>query len=203
MLTHTQERAFALVQSQAIENDLLPEQDGWEEEWDEWGTWDAPLEPSPWRRALTFSVIAILLIVFGLIAFWGVTGSDWLYGTYGNISQAQWDRMADLREQLVQLGVAPEAINALDDALLLPHPSTENVIFQLSKAAQALEPFKADAGIREIQAELQALISEIEPYYQATAAPRPTFTPVPLPTLTPIMDAPTAHGNVGLAQSLP
>jgi hypothetical protein len=40
---------------------------------------DACREPSPWRRAITFAVIAILLVLFALIVFFGLVQSVWWY----------------------------------------------------------------------------------------------------------------------------
>jgi hypothetical protein len=152
----------------------------------------APVMPSPRRRLIIFTVIALLLLGFSLIAFWGLTHSDWLYGTYSQISQAQWDQIADLRDRLLMAGIAPDTIAALDDALLLPHPSTQNVLFDLREAALTLDPFKGYATARQIQSELFALIAQIEPGYLSLSTPWPTPTPVPTPTLTPVMDAPVA-----------
>jgi hypothetical protein len=151
-----------------------------------------PVTPSPRRNLITFAVIAVLLVGFSSIAFWGLAHSDWLYGTYGQISQAQWDQIADLYDRLLLAGIAPDAVAALDDALLLPHPSTQDVLFDLRQAALILERFKAHATARQIQAELFTLISQIEPAYLSPSAPWPTPTPVPTPTLTPMMDAPVA-----------
>jgi hypothetical protein len=142
---------------------------------------------------ITFIVIALLLVVFSFIAFWGLTHSDWLYGTYGQISQAQWDQIADLRDRLLQSGMAPDAVTALDDVLLLPHPSTQEVLFDLRHAALTLDHLSTHATARQIQAELHALIAQIEPGYLSTPKPWPTLTPVPTPTLTPMMDAPVAR----------
>jgi hypothetical protein len=162
-------------------------------------------EPSPRRWAVTFAVVAALLIVFSLVAFWGLAQSDWLYGTYGQISQAQWEQMAELRERLVQLDLAPEAVSALDDALLLPHPSTEQVLSDLKKAVQVLDQFHSSDTARQIQFELQTLIATIEPAgepersWPTFTPPWPTVTPRPIPTLTPIRNAPIAHDHDGLS----
>lgn len=155
----------------------------------------APVTPSPKRRLIIFTVTALLLVGFSFIAFWGLTHSDWLYGTYGQISQAQWDQIAAVRDRLLLAGIAPDAVAALDDALLLPHPSTQDVLFDLRQAALTLGRFKAHDTARQIQAELFALISQIEPASLSPSTPRPTPTPVPTPTLTPVMDAPVAWGN--------
>lgn len=175
----------------------IPEVNGAEEP----GIWQpapaprAPVIPSSRRRMITFIVIALLLMVFSFIAFWGLTHSDWLYGTYGQINQDQWDQIADLRDRLLQFGMAPDAVTALDDALLLPHPSTQEVLFDLRRAALTLDRLKAHATARQIQAELHALIMQIEPGYLSSSTPRPTLTPVPTPTLTPMMEAPVARGG--------
>jgi hypothetical protein len=147
----------------------------------------------PTRRAITFGVIAVLLIVFSLITFWGLTHSDWLYGTYGQITPAHWERIAGLRDELVQLGVVPEAVSALDDALLLPHPSTEEVLFDLRQAVLALEPFASDAAVRRIQEQLYALIAEIDADQGQQPTAWPTATPRPAPTPTPFTGAPVAR----------
>jgi hypothetical protein len=207
-LALTDGHPFDRVWSQTThDQDAPPEQSDWLEEFEEFDEleiWDpspglAPLvESSPRRWALTFVVIAILLAAFSLIAFWGLVGSDWLYGTYGQISQAQWDQTADLRDRLAQLGLAPQAVAALDDALLLPRPSTENVLLDLIKAAQALDSLATNADARQIQAELYTLIDEIKssagikPDYGPHPTPWSTPTPQITPTLTPIMDAPVA-----------
>jgi hypothetical protein len=153
----------------------------------------APVVPSPRRKLITFTVITLLLVAFSFIAFWGLTHSDWLYGTYGQISQAQWDQIADLRDRLIQSDMAPDAVTALDDVLLLPHPSTQEVLFDLRHAALTLDRWRAHVTARQIQAELHALITQIEPGYLSTPTPWPTLTPVPTPTLTPMMDAPVAR----------
>ena len=194
-------------QTQDQQKDAAPIEDE-EFELEEWD-WQEPLaprrvEPSPRRWAITFGVIAVLLISFSLIIFWGFIRSDWLYGTYGEISPAQWDQIAALRDQLDQLGIAPEAVGALDDALLPPRPSTQDVLRSLKKAVRALDDAPA-AG--QIQAKLRALIVALralivaiedpdEPAYEMpTATPWPTLAPSPVPTLTPISAAPVAQDN--------
>jgi len=145
------------------------------------------------RQTVTFVVIALLLVVFVLIALWGMVESDWLYGTYGGIGQAHWERITHLREQLRQLDIAPQALALLDDALLLPHPSDEQALADLRRAALALDPYSARPDVRRIQAELYALISEIRPGFEATSTPWSSPTPQPSPTLTPIVGAPIAR----------
>jgi hypothetical protein len=162
----------------------------------------ASTEPSPKRWNTTFFVIGLLLVAFGLITFWGLTQSDWLYGTYGQINQAQWDQMVDLRDRLAQLGIAPDAVAALDDALLVPRPSTEDVLFDLRKAAVALEPFATENTVREIQVEINALIAKIEFGGRPVRTYWSTPTPAPTPTLVPIMDAPVALNVGGLSNLL-
>jgi hypothetical protein len=202
-LALTDGHPFSQVWSQAAhDQDIPPEQSDWVEEcaeFDEletWEIWPDPgslAEPSPMRWSITFVVIALLLTAFSLIAFWGLAGSDWFYGTYGQISQAQWDKIADLRDRLAQLGLAPQAVTALDEALLPPHPSTENVLFDLEKAAQALDQLTTNATARQIQAELHTLIAEIESSYKPGRSPRLVPELRPSPTPTPIMDAPLAQ----------
>jgi hypothetical protein len=153
--------------------------------------------PGPRRRAITFAVIAVLLLGFSLLVTWGFIQSDWLYGTYGEISPAQWERISDLRDQLIQLETAPglyaEAIRALNNALQPPRPSTQKVLFELRQAARALE---GQVAAQQIQAELYALINEIEgagePGYrkQPTSTPWATLTPFATLTPTPIVDEP-------------
>jgi hypothetical protein len=207
-LTPTAQYPFGMAHLQVADpsntwsnqDDWGEEMDDWGEELDDWETWEEPpqpglrAEPGPWRWTLTFTVVAILLILFSAIALWGLVGSDWLYGTYGEISQKQWDQIADLRDRLVQLGLAPEAVNALNDALLPPHPAKENVLLDLKKAALALEQLKADATIREIRTGLYELIRALESSANPDFTPWPRFTPPPGPTLTPIIDAPVAKG---------
>ncbi len=150
--------------------------------------------PSVRRRTITFVVIAIVLIAFGLIVLWGLSGSDWLYGTYGEISPAQWSRLADLRDRLSRLGVAPDAVAALDAALALPHPSTQQTLYELQRAVHALDPAAAqNDAVRTIQAELRVLMAAVagQEHVQPTR-PR-TFTPPPLPTLTPFIFVPVAE----------
>ena len=155
----------------------------------------APVDGRP-RRTVTFVVIAVLLFVFSLIALWGLAASDWLYGTYGQISQAQWDRIAALRDRLIRLNLSSDAVAALNDALLLPHPSTEDVLFDLETAAQALDRVRANEAARQIQAELRALIGAIRTGGSQPSPAWPTPSPRPTPTLTPIVDAPVAlHGD--------
>jgi len=151
----------------------------------------APVDGRP-RRTVTFVVIAVLLFVFSLIALWGLAASDWLYGTYGQISQAQWDRIAVLRDRLVQLNLSSDAVAALDDALLLPHPSTEDVLFDLETAAQALDCVRANETARQIQDELRALIGAIKNSADQPPPTRSKPAPQPTPSLTPIVDAPVA-----------
>ena len=155
----------------------------------------APVDGRP-RRTVTFVVIAVLLFVFSLIALWGLAASDWLYGTYGQINQAQWDRIAALRDRLAQLNLSSDAVAALDDTLLLPHPSTEDVLFDLETAAQALDRVRANAAARQIQTELRALIGAIRNSDDQPSPTRSKPAPQPTPTLTPIVDAPVAlHGD--------
>jgi hypothetical protein len=143
---------------------------------------------------ITFVVIAALLAVFSLIAFLGLAQSDWFHGYgYGPINEDQWAQIANLRDRLAQLDLAPEAVNALDDALLLPHPTTEEVLFDLRKAAQALDRYDARASAHQIQTQLYTLIDQIKPGYSPARTPRSTPTPRPSPTLTPIIDAPVAQ----------
>ncbi len=148
------------------------------------------------RWTVIFVIVALLAGVISVIIFRGITESDWLYGTYGGVSQNQWDRIVELREQLVQIEMAPDAVDALDDALLIPRPSTEDVLYDLRRAALALGNVD-DAKAREIQLALNALIGEIRPGYEFHATPWPTPTPVPTPTFTPLMDAPIAQVDEG------
>lgn len=156
------------------------------------------VEPGPRRWKITFVIIALLLVAFSLIAFAGLTQSDWLYGNYGEISQVQWEQIAELRERLAQLGIAPEAVDALDDALALPHPSTQDVLADLRRAARALDQPGASAAARQVQSELQALIVAIDPDQGPIPARWTTPTPLPIPTLTPIMGAPVAQSKESL-----
>lgn len=150
--------------------------------------------PGPVRLGIAFSVIVVLLVAFGFAAFSGLSGSDWLYGTYGRISEAQWRQIAEFRDRLIQFGAVPEAVDALDNALLLPHPSTEQTLFDLREAVNALDRFEDHAIAQEIQTQLYALMTAIEQDYRTKTGPRPTSAPDP--TLTPAMDnvAPVASG---------
>jgi hypothetical protein len=143
------------------------------------------------RWVVSFLFITMLISVFILIAFWGLIQSDWLYGTYGKISQAQWDQIAQLRDRLLELGAYPTAVRALDDALLLPRPSTEQVLTDLRTAAAALEP-AADSEASILRTRLLALISEIQP--SDGGSPTPWMTPTGWPTSTPepVSDPPIA-----------
>jgi hypothetical protein len=136
---------------------------------------------------MTFAVIAVLVGVVGFIVFWGLVHSDWLYGTYGQITQEQWDRIAHLRDGLADIGVAPDAVAALNDALLLPPPSMEQVLFDLRVAADALERFADSATVQEIQDQLMAMIAEIA----AESGLSPTLwrTPQTQPTPTAALPA--------------
>lgn len=184
-----------------------------QEQYDDPCEWDDPVEafevetwgptprtePSPMRWAITFTVIAMLIVTFSLIAFFGFIQADWLYGTYSEISEAQWEQIAALRDDLVQLGIAPEAVAALDDALLLPHPSTQDVLRDLRTAARALDQH-SEATARQVQDKLYALIGAIESpnepgHERPTPIPWATATPTPGPTSTPIVDAPVAQNN--------
>ena len=163
----------------------------------------APVDGRP-RRTVTFVVIAVLLFVFSLIALWGLAASDWLYGTYGQISQAQWDRIAALRDRLIRLNLSSDAVAALNDALLLPHPSTEDVLFDLETAAQALDRVRTNEAARQIQAELRALIGAIRNSDDQPSPTRSKPAPQPTPTLTPIVDAPVAlHDEQPLPHPIP
>ena len=146
-----------------------------------------------WRIA--FVVIALLVCGFSLLAFLGLTHSDWLYGTYDGISPTQWQRIADLRDALVELGGVDEAVSALDDALLVPRPSTEDVLYDLRQAAQILEGLNRNDDTRQVQRGLYALIGEIGSDTDWTPTPRPT--PAPLPTLspTPFVEEPVARNH--------
>jgi hypothetical protein len=157
------------------------------------GDSDTFSKSGPRRRAITFGVIAVLLVVFSLITFWGLTHSDWLYGTYGQITPAHWERIAGLRDELVHLGIVPEAVSALDDALLLPHPSTEDVLFDLRQAVLAIEPFASDTAMDRIQDQLNALIAEIDGRQGQGPTAWPTATPRSAPTPTPFTGAPVAR----------
>jgi len=149
--------------------------------------------PSARRRTVTFGVIAIVWVVFGLIVLWGLSGSDWLYGTYGEISAAQWEHLADLRDRLSQLDVAPDAVTVLDTALALPHPSTQDTLYELRRAIRALDPAAAhDDAVRQIRAELRTLMAAVEGQERVQPTHPLTFTPPPLPTLTPFIFVPVA-----------
>jgi len=151
--------------------------------------------PSARRRTITFVAIAVVLVAFGLIVLWGLSGSDWLYGTYGEISPAQWAHLhlADLRERLARFSVAPDAVAALDATLALPHPSTQDTLYELRRAAQALDAAAAqDAAVRQIQEELRALMTAVEGQENPQPTTVLTFTPPPLPTLTPFIFVPVA-----------
>ena len=158
-----------------------------------------------WRIA--FVVIALLVCGFSLLAFLGLTHSDWLYGTYDGISAIQWQRIADLRDALVDLGGADEAVTALDDALLVPRPSTEDVLFDLRQAAQTLDGLNANDAARQIQRGLYALIGEIGSDKGWTPTPRPTSTPSPTSSPTPFVEEPVARtdgaGALGLRSGVP
>ena len=190
-------------------NGMFPRQRDRLEEFDECETWEALpgavalAEPGRKRWTLTFIVIALLLAAFAFITFWGLTRSDWLYGTFGQISQTQWDQITDVRDRLVQLGVAPDAVAALNNALLLPRPSTEDVLFDLRKAALALERIEASANVRAIEIEIHAFIGHIE----ASDNSLPTLWPMPTPEPTripvPEMGAPLVQGYDGLLNPLP
>ncbi len=151
-------------------------------------TWEAPrrVEPGPRRRAITFAIIAVLLLGSSLLVLWSFIQSDWLYGTYSDISLAQWEQISDLRDQLLQLEIASElccaeAVSALDNALLPPRPSTQKVLSELRQAARALD---GQVAARQIRAELYALINDIEGptetlYGVPTSTPWATPTPLP------------------------
>jgi hypothetical protein len=138
-----------------------------------------PARPGSFRWTITFGIIALLVVAFGAIAVWGLTHSDWLYGTYGQISSAQWDQIAGLHEQLQQLNVAPGAVVNLDDALLLPRPSTEQVLNDLRQAVLALDPYADDPTALAIQRQIRGLVGQIKPGY-AGWSPTPAYhRPVP------------------------
>jgi hypothetical protein len=119
-------------------------------------------KPGRLRRFITLTIASALLVSFVLISAWGVARSDWLYGTYGGLRQQDWDEIARLRADMIRLGAAPGAIAALDDALLIPRPSTEDVIYDLQKAVLILQSGQASEAIRGPTLELRALISQLE-----------------------------------------
>jgi hypothetical protein len=133
---------------------------------------------NPRRRMITFAVIAMLLVLVILIVFWGLVHSDWLYGTYGQISQTNWDKITQIREELVRLKIAPDAVAVLDDALLLPHPSTEDVLYDLRRAILILDQYQDNASARRISDHLHALMAQIKPGYEweGRASPTPQFS---------------------------
>jgi hypothetical protein len=133
----------------------------------------------------------MLISIFILIAFWGLVQSDWLYGTYGQINQAQWDQIAQLRDRLLELGAYPTAVDALDDALLLPRPSTEQVLVDLRTAAAALAPAE-EREVSILRTRLRALISEIQPFEGREPTPWTTPTGWPTHTPEPVSDPPIA-----------
>jgi hypothetical protein len=135
------------------------------------------------RRVITLGIIAALLVGFSFIVAWGVAHSDWLYGTYGGIGQKHWDEITRLRAEMVRLGAAPGAIAALDDALLVPRPSTEDVVYDLQNAVLILQTDDAAAATRELTTELRALIARLHP------GDAPTSTVWPAPSA----DLPQSH----------
>jgi hypothetical protein len=144
------------------------------------------------RWVLTFSVIALLTLLFGLVAFWGLSQSNWLYGTYGQITPGQWDRIQTLRDRLAERQADEQVLNLLDDALLVPRPATQDVLYNLERAAASLKP-NGDPLLRSIQLELYGLLSEIQPGY-VSSSPTPWSTPTayPTPLPTPFEDPPVA-----------
>jgi len=127
------------------------------------------------RRVITLGIIAALLVGFVFIVAWGVAHSDWLYGTYVGIQKNDWDAIVRLRAEMVRLGYAPGAIAALDDALLVPRPSTEDVVYDLQQAVLILQTDDAAAATPELTMELRALIARLHPGY----APPSTVWPTP------------------------
>jgi hypothetical protein len=126
------------------------------------------------RRIVTLTVVAVLLVGFVVIVTWGLVHSDWLYGTYGGIRQTDWDEISRVRRELVHLGSAPGAVAALDDALLVPRPSTEDVLYDLQKAVLFLQTGEFTSDTQRLLADLQALLREIQPGYIAPSTDRPT-----------------------------
>lgn len=127
------------------------------------------------RRVATLGIIAALLVGFVFIVAWGMAHSDWLYGTYGGIRPNDWDEITRLRAKMVRLGAAPGAIAALDDALLIPRPSTEDVVYDLHQAVLILQADDAAAATRELSTELRALIARLH----SGDAPTSTVWPAP------------------------
>jgi hypothetical protein len=140
---------------------------------------------------MIWAIIALLLLVMVVIIFLGLVQSDWLYGTYGQIGADQWRRIEALRDQLVLWGGAPGAVAALNGALLIPHPSTEEVFDDLQQAAVVLNSLE-DAAARAIQRELYGLMTEINPSFRPPATPWVTPTPWPTPKPTPFDEPPIA-----------
>ena len=127
------------------------------------------------RRFITLTIVATLLLGFVLIAAWGMAHSDWLYGTYGGVRQADWDEIARLRTEMIRLSSAPGAIAALDDALLVPRPSKEDVIYDLQKAVLILQTGDAVEATRDLTTELRALINQLQQGF----SPPSTVWPAP------------------------
>jgi hypothetical protein len=148
------------------------------------------------RRTITFIVIAILLLLFVVISFWGMTHSAWWYGSVDQLRDAQWNRIAHLRDRLIQAEGPPAAIQTLDHLLLFPQSTPEDVLHDLIKAAQTLTRSEQNPALRQIHAELRNLITEIQREYGLLTTPRVTPTARPDPTLTPIIGAPVAR-NAG------
>jgi len=152
------------------------------------GIWDGivaarPLaEPSRKRWMATFAVVALLLVVFGVIAVWGLARSEWFhsYG-YGAISDDQWDEIAALRARVDQLGLPLDVTGALDDALIAPRPTTEKVLFNLKSAALALGRIESTPAIRAMRARLGALIDEIDTHARAWATATPYLSEIEQP----------------------
>jgi len=126
------------------------------------------------RQTVTFTVVTVLLVGFVAIVAWGLAHSDWLYGTYGDISQTNWDEISRLRTALVHLGTAPGAVAALDDALLVPRPSTEDVLYDLQKAVLILRTHENTLDTNDLLADLRAVIQEIQPGHTSRLTDWPT-----------------------------
>jgi hypothetical protein len=143
------------------------------------------------RSYAVWAISALLMLLVAVIIFLGLAQSDWLYGTYGQIDASQWQRIEALRDRLAEWNRAPGAVAALDGALLIPHPSTEQVFDDLKQAASALDALE-NAAAHAFRMELYGLMAEINPSFRPPATPWVTPTPWPTPKPTPFDEPPIA-----------
>lgn len=128
-----------------------------------------------WGRHRILLVVVIVLVLGGAaLIFWGMLTSVGLYSDGTVFSQEQWRRLEAVRARLAEAGVSPEALEALDGALIEPRPGDDaETAAYLKLALHALEddvPTNPDAAWAA--RELRVILSQA-----ALTSDYPTSTP--------------------------